>query len=189
MVGTERRLVDFGGDAALQLSLYEDPPSFDALNEVIPWQHSVTNLFGNTIQTGRLVCTMGAPYSYNGQRQTEIVPMPEPVADVCNTFSAIFGIAFNTCVANLYPDGSVGLGSHDDGEKFTSIIVSLSVGATRKMTFHKKDKTESHAFVLEHGTICAMCGEGFQRDWKHSIPKMKCESPRISLTFRAYYED
>ena len=89
----------------------------------------------------------------------------------------------------LYPDGSVGMGSHDDGEKFSSIIVSLSVGASRKMTFHKKDKSETHAFVLESGTICAMCGDGFQRDWKHSIPKMKRDSPRISLTFRAYHDD
>ena len=114
--------------------------------------------------------------------------MPEVVADVCDTLSTIFGTNFNTCVANLYPNGSIGLASHDDGEKFTSIIVSLSLGASRKMTFHKKDQTETHSFILTHGTICAMCGPGFQRDWKHSIPKMKSESPRISLTFRAYQE-
>ena len=189
MVGSERRLVDFGGDASIQLSLYEDPPIFDTVRDAISWRPSVTTLFGNTIETGRLVSTMGAVYSYNGHQQTEAIPMPEVVADACDTLSAIFGTPFRTCVANLYPDGSVGLGSHDDGEKFSSIIVSLSLGASRKMAFHKKDKTETHSFVLEHGTVCAMCGDGFQRDWKHSIPKMKCESPRISLTFRAYQDN
>ena len=186
MASGPRRLIDFGGDSALQLSTHSDPPSYDDVRQAITWKTASSKLFGQTYQTGRLVATMGAPYSYNGDSLDNPAPMPEIVQTLCDSLSSTFGLTFNTCVANLYPDGSVGLGAHDDGEKSSSIIVSISFGAQRKITFTKKDKTESHSFLLRHGDICAMCGDQFQREWKHAIPKSKGLLPRISLTFRSY---
>jgi alkylated DNA repair dioxygenase AlkB len=183
---TERRLIDFGDGAALQLGVYTHTPSLETLRSAIPWQPSKTVLYGKTHETGRLVATMGAPYAYNGQTTTQCTPMPKPVRDVSDALGSAFGVTFTTCVANLYENGEIGIGAHDDGEKNSSIIVSLSIGASRKMAFHKKDKSETHAFLLKHATVCAMCGDDFQRLWKHSIPKMKCPDARISLTYRLY---
>ena len=187
MATGERRLVDFGGQAALQLAKFHPLPTYEEIANAIQWTPSQSIVFGKTHQTGRLVSTMGTPYSYNGASPSDCSPMPDVINQIANSLTTTFGIEFTTCVANLYPNGTVGLAAHDDGEKYSSIIVSVSFGAPRKIVFTKKDKSESHSFLLKNGDVCAMCGEDFQRDWKHAVPKDKSVSPRISLTFRSYH--
>ncbi len=101
---------------------------------------------------------------------------------------------FNSCLANLYENGTQGLGWHSDdeaalyqGNSKTSVIASLSLGATRKMGF--KHKTENHKvdLLLQSGQLIVMRGET-QLHWKHQISKSsKILAPRINLTFRNFY--
>ena len=180
------RTIDLGDGNSLILGTYTGSVTYDSLAQSIPFQESVSHLFGKEHKTGRLVATMGASYGYNGHVASEPTSIPPPVQSIMSTLSLPLNTPFNCCVANCYPNGSVGLGAHDDGEKETSHIATVSFGAERKCVYTKKDKTESYTILLKDRSIAVMCGPTFQLLWKHAIPKMKGDSPRISLTYRVY---
>lgn len=183
------RIIDLGDDNSLIIGTYTLIVNYTSLAESIPFQESITTLFGKQHQTGRQVATMGYPYSYNGDVAPKPTHVPLPVQTIMSTLSLRTSTSFNCCVANLYPNGDVGLGAHDDGEIDTSYIATVSFGAERKCVYTKKDKTESHTILLKDKSVVIMAGATFQLLWKHAIPKMKADSPRISLTFRAYHTE
>ena len=95
--------------------------------------------------------------------------------------------AFNSCLLNLYHDGSEGMSWHSDDEKEmkpNGAIASLSLGATRKFSFEHKQTKETVSLMLERGSLLIMAGQT-QTYWHHSLPKSKkIHTPRINLTFR-----
>ena len=95
---------------------------------------------------------------------------------------------FNSCLLNLYHDGSEGMGWHSDDEPElvqAAPIASLSLGAARKFSFkHKADKTNA-SLMLENGSLLLMQAPT-QVFWNHSLVKTtRPTGPRMNLTFRA----
>ncbi|MGC1927444.1 MAG: alpha-ketoglutarate-dependent dioxygenase AlkB [Candidatus Nitrosopolaris sp.] len=94
---------------------------------------------------------------------------------------------FNSCLLNLYHNGSEGIAWHSDDEKSlekNSTIASLSLGAERKFSFKHKQTKQTISLVLEHGSLLIM-EDATQTYWLHSLPKSKkITGPRINLTFR-----
>ena len=94
---------------------------------------------------------------------------------------------YNSCLLNLYHDGTEGMGWHSDDEKDLKkdgAIASLSLGADRKFAFKHKSDKQTLNVILEHGSILLMKGE-VQSRWLHSLPKStRVLKPRINLTFR-----
>ena len=99
------------------------------------------------------------------------------------------GENFNSCLLNLYHDGSQGMGWHSDDEPSLvrdSAIASVSLGVERKFSFKHRETKETVALMLERGSLLVMKGET-QRFWRHALPKTKkVASPRINLTFRSF---
>jgi alkylated DNA repair dioxygenase AlkB len=98
---------------------------------------------------------------------------------------------FNSCLLNLYHDGSEGMAWHSDDEKSLNrhaTIASLSFGAERKFCLKHKRQPVTVAVVLEHDSLLVM-KDATQTNWLHSIPKSKrVLTPRINLTFRTMIE-
>jgi alkylated DNA repair dioxygenase AlkB len=94
---------------------------------------------------------------------------------------------YNSCLLNLYHDGTEGMGWHSDDEKDLKkdgAIASFSLGADRKFAFKHKSDKQTLNVILEHGSILLMKGE-VQSHWLHSLPKStRVLKPRINLTFR-----
>lgn len=94
---------------------------------------------------------------------------------------------FNSCLLNLYHNGSEGMTWHSDDEKAlgkNTTIASLSFGAERKFSFKHKTSKQTVSLNLEAGSLLIMKGTT-QSHWLHSLPKTtKVETPRINLTFR-----
>jgi alkylated DNA repair dioxygenase AlkB len=101
------------------------------------------------------------------------------------------GETFNSCLLNLYHDGSEGMAWHSDGEKDlkkNGAIASLSFGAERKFAFKHKDTKEKVELILEHGSLLVMKDET-QTHWLHRLPPTtKSKLPRVNLTFRTIVE-
>ncbi|WP_292008299.1 alpha-ketoglutarate-dependent dioxygenase AlkB, partial [Chryseobacterium sp.] len=99
----------------------------------------------------------------------------------------ISGETYNSCLLNLYHDGSEGMAYHSDKIKDINrykAIASLTFGAERKFLFKHKMTNEKIEIVLENGGLLVMKGET-QDHWLHRIPpEMKIKTPRINLTFR-----
>lgn len=163
------------------------------LLEEIPWQQDEFILFGKRMLTARKVAWIAdKDYAYTYSNATKIaIPWNDTILQLKNLMEEKTKASYNSCLLNLYEDGSQGVSWHSDDEKAlgeTPNIASLSLGATRKFQFkHKKTKQKAE-IVLEHGSLLVM-KDATQANWQHAIPKTKTVSkPRISLTFRTIYE-
>ena len=162
---------------------------YNTLLYTIPWQHDELVIFGKHIITARQVAWHGDPglaYTYSGSTKQPL-PWTKELLELKALAEQHTGLAFNSCLLNLYHDGSEGMGWHSDDEKTIapkSGIASLSFGAERKFAFRHKQTKETVPILLEHGSLLLMAGTT-QAHWHHRLPPTKkINTPRINLTFR-----
>lgn len=126
-----------------------------------------------------------ASYAYSGQRTTAATPIPGPLLQYAVKAAAQLGtpVPNYLLVQEYEPDSCIS--PHADDEpaiKPDSDIISVSVGATRTMVFHKKDGGPRVASIpLRHGTVVAMRGS-CQRQFRHSIPRPNKRHPCVPAT-------
>ena len=120
---------------------------FDSLLRNIEWQRDKVVLFGKTIETQRKVAWYGDQhYDYTYSNTTKQArPWALELQQLKRIVEHQSGESFNSCLLNLYHDGSESVSWHSDGEKELKkfgAIASLSLGAERKFSFkHKKPKS------------------------------------------------
>ena len=160
----------------------------DQLLKNIHWQNDELIIFGKRITTQRQMAWYGdKTYTYSGISRTPLSWTPE-LLEIKKVIEKITGSDFNSCLLNLYQNGTQAMGWHSDDEKELGgnpTIASVSFGAEREFRFrHKNDKNLKTSVNLESGSLLVMKGE-VQKYWHHQLPKTaKIKNPRINLTFR-----
>ena len=163
----------------------------ETLQREINWQNDVVKMYGKTIECKRQTAWMGEDffeYTYSGivKRAELFSPL---ITEIKNQIEMVCKQKLNSCLLNLYKDGSEGMSWHSDNEKTMGeepIIASLSLGAGRKFSFKHNDSKQKIDLFLEHGSLIVMQGIT-QKHWKHALPtSRKVNSPRINLTFRNF---
>ena len=161
----------------------------EALLNHIEWRNDEAVIYGKRIITKRKVAWYGEEpfsYTYSNTTKTALPWTPELLA-LKNLAEKHSGETYNSCLLNLYHDGSEGMAWHSDGEKDlrkNGAIGSLSFGAERKFCFKHKQTGEKIDVFLEAGSLLVMKGET-QTHWLHRLPpSTKIHQPRINLTFR-----
>lgn len=163
------------------------------LNE-IEWKNDQAVIFGKLIETKRKIAWYGdIPFSYTYSNVTKTALVwTETLLKLKKIVEEKTGETYNSCLLNLYHDGSEGMAWHSDGEKQLKrhgAIGSLSFGAERKFAFKHKETKEVVALNLASGSLLVMKGET-QDYWLHRLPPTKkIFSPRINLTFRTIDEE
>lgn len=159
------------------------------LLEKIDWKNDEAIIFGKKILTKRKVAWYGDKdfnYTYSKSTKTAL-PWSEELLLLKNKIEEKTGEKFNSCLLNLYHDGSEGMAYHSDAEKDlkkNGAIASLTLGAERKFSFKHKTSGERIDLFLEHGSLLIMKDET-QTNWLHRLPPTKkIRTPRINLTFR-----
>ena len=162
---------------------------FDKLMTEIEWKSDEAVIFGKQIETKRKVAWYGSEsfsYTYSGRTKTAL-PWNKTLLEIKGKIESISGETFNSCLLNLYHNGSEGMAYHSDGEKDlkdNGAISSLSFGAERKFNFKHKTTKELVSLILENGSLLMM-KDVTQKFWLHRLPTTtKIIKPRISLTFR-----
>ncbi|MCG2792575.1 MAG: alpha-ketoglutarate-dependent dioxygenase AlkB [Weeksellaceae bacterium] len=155
----------------------------------IEWKKDEAVIFGKVIETKRKVSWYGDEpfrYTYSGRTKTAL-PWNKTLLEIKEKIEILSGEIFNSCLLNLYHDGSEGMAYHSDGEKDlkkNGAISSVSFGAERKFNFKHKSTKELVSLILENGSLLMM-KDCTQKFWLHSLPTTnKIVKPRISLTFR-----
>jgi alkylated DNA repair dioxygenase AlkB len=162
---------------------------FTQLLHNIEWEHDQAVIFGKHIITKRKVAWYGEKsYRYTYSNTTkQALPWTPQLHDLKHKVEIITGETFNSCLLNLYHDGSEGMAWHSDGEtdlKKNGAIASLSFGIERKFCFKHKQTKEVVSIGLRHGSLLVMKG-CTQTYWLHRLPPVKnISQPRINLTFR-----
>lgn len=99
------------------------------------------------------------------------------------------GTEFNSCLANLYRDGSDSMGFHSDDEPELGpqpTIASVSLGSRRRFVLRHRVTRERWTWDLGEGDLLVMRDES-QRDYAHAVPKTTRQvGPRMNLTFRHF---
>ena len=159
----------------------------------IEWVNDVAIIFGKRIETKRKVAWYGEkPYEYTYSNATKIaLPWTKELLELKTLAEQKSGETFNSCLLNLYHNGSEGMAWHSDGEKDlkkNGAIGSLSFGAERKFAFKHKNTKETIALTLESGSLLIMT-DATQSHWLHRLPPTKkVFGPRVNLTFRTIIE-
>ena len=160
----------------------------------IPWENDEAIIFGKLIITKRKVAWFGEKafeYTYSNRTKYAKIWTPELLA-LKQKCEEVSGETYNSCLLNLYHDGSEGMAYHSDGEKDlkkNGAIASVSFGAERKFSFKHKTTKEKVELILEHGSLLVMKDET-QSFWLHRLPPTKkINKARINLTFRTIVEN
>jgi alkylated DNA repair dioxygenase AlkB len=165
---------------------------FDRINESveIDWSRDVVNMFGRSIQSPRVVASVGeegTKYRYNGAERVNSGWMVPKIKRMANRIGRYTGQRYNFCLINKYENGSDYIGYHSDKEKDIvegSVIASVSLGATRRFNIKMIGGKIECALDLQHGSLLLMGGDT-QKHYKHSLPKTAKDcGVRLNLTFR-----
>jgi alkylated DNA repair dioxygenase AlkB len=176
------------------LSSEEANQYFDLLMRKIQWENDDLVFFGKRVTTKREVAWYGdSEYRYTYSNTTKrALAWTKELSELKQIVEKYAGVKFNSCLLNLYHNGSEGMGWHSDDEKSlgkNNTIASLSFGAERKFSFKHKQTKQTISLVLQHGSLLIMKG-ATQSNWLHSLPKSKnIIQPRINLTFRTIRSD
>jgi alkylated DNA repair dioxygenase AlkB len=158
----------------------------------IPWEHDKLIRFGVTKITKRKIALYGddsISYNYSGNARQALPFGDKYLLQIKKKLEEKTGHKFNSCLMNLYHDGSEGMGYHGDNADKSlvenSLVAIISFGMARY--FKVKENATNKTVVkklLENGSLLIMAGNT-QEFYQHEIPKMmKVKGPRVSLTFR-----
>jgi alkylated DNA repair dioxygenase AlkB len=162
---------------------------FQKLLSTIVWKNDELIIYGKRFVTSRKMAWHGdtnTSYKYSG---IDHIPLPftKELFEIKLLIETLSGATYNSCLLNLYHNGSEGMGWHRDNEKEIkagSTIASLSLGAERIFRFKNIHTKQTKEICLQNGSLLTMEGP-IQQHWMHCLPKTKKVSePRINLTFR-----
>ena len=161
----------------------------DILLKTIAWKNDEAVIFGKHIITKRKAAWYGdKQYSYTYSNTTKhALPWTKELSALKKLAEEKTGVAYNSCLLNLYHDGDEAMAWHSDDEKAlvkNGTIASLSFGAERKFMFKHKRTGETVSLILENGSLLTM-KDDTQTNWLHRLTKsVKVVQPRVNLTFR-----
>ena len=183
--------VDYYGQVIID---QEASAYFASLRRNIQWKNDEAIILGKKIITKRKVAWYAdKPYEYTYSKRTKrALPWTQVLLALKAIVEEHTGETFNSCLLNLYHDGSEGMAWHSDGEthlKKNGAIGSLTFGAERKFAFKHKQTKEVVSLTLQHGSLLVM-KDLTQANWLHRLPPTtKVDAARINLTFRTIVEN
>lgn len=160
-----------------------------ALLSEVDWQYDQAIILGKHIETKRKVAWHAdQPFTYTYSNTTKCaLPWTQSLQVLKTIVEQKTDETYNSCLLNLYHNGSEGMAWHSDGEKDlkkNGAIASLSFGAIRKFAFKHKYTKGVVSLDLKPGSLLVMKGET-QQYWLHRLPPTKkIQDIRINLTFR-----
>jgi len=169
--------------------LEESARYYRELMETVEWKNDQAMIFGKLIITKRKIAWYADQtydYTYSGITR-KALKWNAILLELKLKAEELTGETYNSCLLNLYHDGSEGMAWHSDAEKDLEkhgTIASFSFGAERKFAFKHKATGEKREIFLENGSLLTMEKET-QDFWLHRLPPTtRVNSPRINLTFR-----
>ena len=192
IIDQNKNLLPYDGEVYYYGLIYTNEEAnklFDLLINEIDWKNDESMMYGKLIVTKRKVAWYGdTPFEYTYSNRIKIaLTWTSVLLDIKKKVEQISGKTFNSCLLNLYHDGSEGMAWHSDGEKDLQkhgSIASLSFGVARKFMFKHKNSGNKIAVLLEPGSLLIMQGTT-QDFWLHRLPPtVLVKNIRINLTFR-----
>ena len=155
---------------------------FEQVLETRGWQQRSRRMYDRQVDEPRLT----APWSADSGEPLE----PPVLEEIRRVLSERYGRTFDSVGFNLYRDGRDSVAWHADhiAEEIEDPVVALvSLGDARRFLLRRKGGGSSRSFLLGRGDLF-VTGGLTQREWEHSVPKVKEAGPRISLAYRHHMD-
>jgi alkylated DNA repair dioxygenase AlkB len=150
----------------------------DALVETVPWRCGRRFMYDRMLDDPRL--SYRAPHP-------EVIPHPV-LAEVRDGLAARYGVRFGAVACNYYRDGRDSVAPHGDRElrdTDDTLVCLLTLGATRPFRLRPHGRRGGPTLDLAPGSgDVLVMGGACQRDWEHSVPKVRGAGPRVSVSWR-----
>lgn len=169
---------------SVQKGVFKNVRVEDLLEE-LPLEQGTVRVFGKEHKTPRLMSWHGeGSYTFSGETHPARGWTPT-LQTIRKQVELHLGRRFNSCLANYYRNGQDSVAWHSDDEhEMGDVIVSISLGGTRRFLTREKTTQSKETYTLEHGDMVVMSGD-FQKTHEHCVPKTaKAVDPRLNLTFR-----
>ena len=189
-----QNILPYDGEAVYFSDLWSEDIAqlyFVSLLDQIPWEHDEVIMFGKKIVTRRKVAWYGdSNFKYTYSQVAKVAEIWTPTLLVIkDKVEEHAHESFNSCLLNLYHNGSEAMSWHTDNEKMLrkeGTIASVSFGVERRFDFKHKVSSGIVSLNLEHGSLLLMKGKT-QQNWLHRLPPAKkALGARVNLTFRQF---
>ena len=150
---------------------------FDWLLAHAPWQQRTREMWDREVLEPRLVAVWGT-----GE------PLPEQVRELTAPLDERYGVHFDSCLVNLYRDGSDAVAWHADTVRKVlrdPLVFTVSLGARRSFLLRPASGGPVvRRYAPGEGDLVVM-GGACQHDWHHTVPRERSASgARMSITLR-----
>lgn len=150
---------------------------FERMLEIAPWQQRTRQMWDSEVLEPRLVAAWRA-----GEE------LPPEVRELIEPLDARYGVAFDSCLINLYRDGSDAVAWHADTVRKVMrdpLVATVSLGARRSFLVRPAaGGAVVRRYAPGEGDLLVM-GGAMQHDWHHTVPRDKSASgARMSITLR-----
>jgi len=150
---------------------------FDRLRETAPWRQRTRTMWDKDVLEPRLVAAWGA-----GEQ------LPAEILELTGPLSERYGVAFDSCLVNLYRDGSDAVAWHADTVRkvlTNPLVATVSLGARRSFLLRPAGGGPvARRYAPGEGDLIVM-GGACQHEWHHTVPRERSASgARMSITLR-----
>ena len=150
---------------------------FDWLLEHAHWQQRTRTMWDAEVLEPRLVAAW-----HTGDA------LPDAVRELVAPLDARYGVAFDSCLVNLYRDGSDAVAWHGDTVRKRlrdPLVATVSLGARRSFLLKPvAGGPVARRYRPGEGDLIVM-GGACQHDWVHTVPREATASgARMSVTLR-----
>ena len=150
---------------------------FDRLLEIAPWQQRTRRMWDDEVLEPRLVANWPTG-----------APLPPEVLELTAPLGERYGVEFDSCLVNLYRDGSDAVAWHADTVRKTMrdpLVATVSLGARRSFLLRPAaGGPVARRYAPGEGDLIVM-GGACQHDWHHTVPRERSASgARMSITLR-----
>ena len=150
---------------------------FDELLGAAPWQQRSREMWDKRVLEPRLVAVW----------PTGAV-LPPQVAELAHVLSDRYGVAFDSCLVNLYRDGSDAVAWHADTVRKVlrdPLVATVSLGAARSFLLRPAAGGPVARRYAPGGGDLVVMGGACQHEWVHTVPRERNASgARMSITLR-----
>ena len=150
---------------------------FERLLEIAPWQQRTRQMWDAEVLEPRLVAAWRVGEELPGEVHELVAPL-----------SARYAVDFDSCLINLYRDGSDAVAWHADTVRKVMrnpLVATVSLGARRSFLVRPATGGPvTRRYAPGEGDLIVM-GGAMQHDWHHTVPREKSASgARMSITLR-----
>jgi alkylated DNA repair dioxygenase AlkB len=148
---------------------------FEDLLDHAPWQQRTRTMWDQQVLEPRMVAAF-------------LATLPPVLEQLRGVLAARYDVAFDSCLVNLYRDGTDAVAWHGDTVRKTllnPLVVTISLGASRRFLVRRRGGGPVlKEYAPGHGDLMVM-GGAMQHDFEHTVPRQRSASgARMSVTMR-----